>query len=119
MDAFRSLLRRSRCGRSCRWARCGCPCSDRKETEALTQYEQALALYRLCGNEYAEARALNAIGEKLAFTGRASEALPYCTQALAVMSDVASARSSWRRALEIMEGLGHQNALAVRAKLTP
>jgi tetratricopeptide (TPR) repeat protein len=151
-----------------------------KDTDALTQYERALALYRLCGNDYAEARALNAIAEKLATMDRAAEALPYCsaaqevmerlgdTQGIAMVLDTlgyaqyrlgafadavvlleralplreeggdrhsiatlhdrlgdaysslgstALARSSWRRALEILEGVRHQDAGDVRAKL--
>ena len=68
---------------------------------AATHYRRAIEAWRRVGDLYCEAEATVHLGDCQHAAGAGAEA-----------------RESWRAALAILEGIGHADADAVRAKLT-
>jgi DNA-binding SARP family transcriptional activator len=68
--------------------------------EAIASYHQALGLYREIGVQFAQADTLGRLGDACRSAGRPD-----------------AARAAWTSALEILEGLEHEQAEAVREKL--
>ena len=71
-----------------------------RQPEAIRCYEQALALWREAAERYYEATTLTHLGDSHREAGQPE-----------------LARDAWRRALEILERLGHLDAEQVRARL--
>jgi tetratricopeptide (TPR) repeat protein len=107
---------------------------------ALAYCARSLALHHQLGNRHGTASTLNSIGYAHLRLGREGEAIAYYRQAAGLFADLGdryrqgvtcarlgdahqavgdtgAARRAWQNALTILEGLGHPEAAAVRAKL--
>jgi DNA-binding SARP family transcriptional activator/tetratricopeptide (TPR) repeat protein len=121
----------------------GWECVLRGEYERAEDYcTQALVLFREIGDRGGEGVTLDSLGYALHHRGRYAEAIRAYQESLvrarqlcaryeesatldhlgdthAAAGEPATARACWRRALAVLVGLDHPDAVAVRAKLDP